>query len=571
MIPEIRSFFGQHPVGKGLMAFGGTVVLTSLVVTGVIVGVRQRGALERAELDAYDKLVRSRPEQEPDDRVLVVEYSEADIAELKEFPISDGTLAKLLQKLEEYEPRAIGIDIFRDVPQGTGRENLINVLQNNDNIIAVCRMSSLTEPSGVPAAPGVPEERIGFADLPFDDVAIRRAILLSVPTPLETPVEDPHLCQISEIGGYANQLPSFAFNLALLYLEQEDVFWDYTETGELILGSTVLTKLEKDSGGYHKSGAVDYQIMIDYRSGENAIEQVTVTDVLEGNVDPNLVKDRVVLVGYTATSANDDFATPFSAGPQDRVEMPGVILHAHIVSQLLSTVLDGRPLIWYWSQGSEILWIFLWSVVGGTLAWKIRRPWILIPVAIVAGGVLYGISYTLFVQQSGWIPLVPPAIGLVLTTFSVVIIDRYGQVVAKTVKKLLRINIEIDETQKEEQVAQITETDSFQEIQLRADQLRRRREITKPKTYNNTVTDQVDLNWEEVPELGQYQQVLQRARVLRHQLNRVEDQRDEVEEVDHATNGSSGTMPTVKKQAFNPEDESYLSQLQSRGRRMRHK
>jgi len=143
--------------------------------------------------------------------------------------------------------------------------------------------------------------------------------------------------------------------------------------------------------------------------------------------------------------------------------------------------------------------------------------------------------------------------------------------VAKTVKKLLRINIEIDETQKEEQVAQITETDSFQEIQIRADQLRRRRQITKPKTYNNTVTDQVDLNWEEVPELGQYQQVLQRARVLRHQLNRVEDQRDEVEEVDHSTNGSSGTMRTVKKQAFNPEDESYLSQLQSRGRRMRNR
>lgn len=571
MISEVRSFFGQHPVGKGLMAFGGTVVLTSLVVTGVIVGLRQLGALEGFELDAYDQLMRSRPEQEPDDRVLVVEYSEADIAQIKEFPISDGTLAKLLQKLQEYQPRVIGIDILRDVPQGTGRENLINVLQKNDNIIAVCKMSSLSEP-GVPAAPGVPDERIGIADLPFDsDVSIRRAILLSVPTQLETPVNDPHLCQISEIDGYENQLPSFALNLALFYLEKEDVFLDYTETGELMLDSTVLTRLEQQSGGYHKSGAVDYQIMLDYRSGENAIEQVTVTDVLEGKIDPNLVKDRVVLVGYTATTANDDFATPFSAAAQDRVEMPGVVIHAHIVSQLLGTVLDSRPLIWYWSQGSEILWIFLWSVVGGTLAWKIRRPWILIPVAVVAGGILYGISYSLFVQQAGWIPLVPPAVGLVLTTFSVVIIDRYGQVVAKTVKKLLRINIEIDQTKKEEEVAQIVETDSFQEIQLRADELRLRRQITKTTTYNDRVTDRVELNWEELPELDQYQQVLQRAKVLRHQLNRVEDQREEIEEVDHSTNDSSGTMPRVHKQAFNPEDETYLSQLQSRARRMRHK
>ncbi|MFP4104208.1 CHASE2 domain-containing protein [Coleofasciculus sp.] len=566
MSSEIRSFFSQHPVGKGIMAFGGTVVLTSVVVTGVIVGLRQMGALEGFELDAYDQLVRSRPESEPSDRVLVVGISEEDIRNYNQFPITDATLATLLKKLADYQPRAIGIDIGRDVPIGEGREDLIQVIEQNDNMVAACVMSSATEP-GTPPAPGVPAERVGFADMQLDrDQVIRRTALVSFPPFVEPLPENPHLCQDPD-----SLLYSLPFRLATSYLEQEGIEEELTTPEEFIkLDSTIFLPLEDQSGNYSYTGAFDYQIMINW-SGENAIEQVTLTDVLEGNIDPNLVTDRVVLVGYTASTANDDFATPFSAAAQDRVLMPGVVLHAQVVSQILSTVLEGRPLIWYWSQGTEILWIFLWSVVGGTLAWKIRRPWILLPVAVVAGGVLYGISYALFVQQAGWIPLVPPVIGLALTTFSVVIIDRYGQVVAKTVKKLLRINIEIDETQKEEQVAQITETDSFQEIQLRADQLRRRRQITKPKTYNNTVTDQVDLNWEEVPELGQYQQVLQRARVLRHQLNRVEEQRDEVEEVDHSTNGSSGTMPTVKKQAFNPEDESYLSQLQSRGRRMRHK
>ncbi|MEQ8462695.1 CHASE2 domain-containing protein [Coleofasciculus sp. E1-EBD-02] len=566
MISEMRSFFTQHPVGKGIMAFGGTVVLTSVVVTGVIVGLRQLGALEGSELKAYDQLVRSRPESEPSDRVLVVGISEEDIRKYNADPISDATLAAVLQKLAEAQPRVIGIDIGRDIIIGEGREDLIQVIEQNDNIVAACVMSSATEP-GTPPAPGVPLERVGFADMQLDrDQVIRRTALVSFPPFVEPLPENPHLCQDPD-----NLLYSLPFQLALSYLEKEGIEEELTTPEEFIkLDSTIFLPLEEQSGNYSYTGALDYQIMINW-SGENPIEQVTVTDVLEGNVTPNLITDRVVVVGYTASSVNDDFATPFSAAAQDRVLMPGVVLHAQVVSQILSTVLEGRPLIWYWSQGSEILWIFLWSVVGGTLAWKIRRPWILIPVVIVAGGIVYGISYALFVQQSGWIPLVPPVVGLVLSTFSVVILDRYGQVVAKTVKKLLRINIEIDETQKEEQVAQITETDSFQDIQIRADQLRRRRQITKPKTYNNTVTDQVDLNWEEVPELGQYQQVLQRARVLRHQLNRVEDQRDEVEEVDHSTNGSSGTMPTVKKQAFNPEDESYLSQLQSRGRRMRNR
>ncbi len=566
MISEMRSFFTQHPVGKGIMAFGGTVVLTSVVVTGVIVGLRQLGALEGAELDAYDQLVRSRPESEPSDRLLVVGISEEDIRNYNQFPITDATLATLLKKLADYQPRVIGIDIGRDVPIGEGREDLIQVIEQNDNMVAACVMSSATEP-GTPPAPGVPPERVGFADMQLDrDQAIRRTALVSFPPFVEPLPENPHLCQDPD-----NLLYSLPFQLALSYLEQEGIEEELTTPEEFIkLDSTIFPPLEDQSGNYSYTGAFDYQIMINW-SGENAIDQVTLTDVLEGNIDPNLVKDRVVLIGYTASTANDDFATPFSAAAQDRVLMPGVVLHAQVVSQILSTVLEGRPLIWYWSQGSEILWIFLWSVVGGTLAWKIRRPWILIPVALVAGGVLYGISYAVFVQQAGWIPLVPPAIGLALTTFSVVIIDRYGQVVAKTVKKLLRINIEIDETKKDEEVAQITESDTFQDLQYKADTLRRRRKITKSKTSSDTVTDRVELDWEEVPELGQYQQLLQRARVLRHRLNRVEEQRDEIEETDHSTNGSSGTMPTVKKQAFDPEDESYLSQLQSRGRRMRNK
>jgi len=566
MMSEMRSFFTQHPVGKGIMAFGGTVVLTSVVVTGVIVGLRQLGALEGSELKAYDQLVRSRPESVPSDRVLVVGISEEDIRNYNQFPITDATLATVLKKLATYQPRVIGIDIGRDVPIGTGRQDLIQVIEQNDNIVAACVMSSATEP-GTPPAPGVPLERVGFADMQLDrDQVIRRTALVSFPPFVEPLPANPHLCQDPD-----NLLYSLPFQLALSYLEQEGIEEELTTPEEFIqLDSTIFLPLEERSGNYSYTGAFDYQIMINW-SGENAIKQVTLTDVLEDNVDPNLVTDRVVLVGYTASTANDDFATPFSAAAQDRVLMPGVVLHAQVVSQILSTVLEGRSLIWYWSQGNEILWIFLWSVVGGTLAWKIRRPWILIPVVIVAGGVLYGISYAVFVQQSGWIPLVPPAVGLVLSTFSVVILDRYGQVVAKTVKKLLRINIEIDQTKKEEEVAQIIETDTFQDLQYKADTLRRRRDITKKTTSSNTVKDRVEIDWEEVPELGQYQQLLQRARVLRHKLNRVEDQRDEVEEVEQTTNGSSGTMPTVKRQAFNPEDESYLSQLQSRGRRMRNR
>jgi hypothetical protein len=97
--------------------------------------------------------------------------------------------------------------------------------------------------------------------------------------------------------------------------------------------------------------------------------------------------------------------------------MPGVVIHAQIVSQILSAVLNNRPLIGYWSQWGEILWIWGWSIVGGILAWHIRKPWLF----GLAGGallcVLVGISYSLFLLAV-WVPLVPPAFALIGTAVS---------------------------------------------------------------------------------------------------------------------------------------------------------
>ncbi|HAG81877.1 MAG TPA: transmembrane sensor domain protein [Cyanobacteria bacterium UBA12227] len=465
VLPNPKNF------GQVLIGFGATVILTSLVVTGAIIGLRQGGFLEGYELEAYDSLIRSSPESGPDERLVVVEITQDDIRKQNEFPIWDDTLARLLQRLEEYQPRAIGIDIGRDVPIGEGRDKLQKVLKENDNIIAACILSSVDEP-GTSAAPGVPPERIGFADLPQDiDAKIRRTALVSIPAESKVPIVKPHLCNYVSDD---NQIPSFAFSLALLYLQGDGIEPEQTEEGYIKLGPALFKPLEEDSGGYFSTGATDYQIMIDYRSAEKAVQLVTLSDVLEKKVDPALLRNRIVLVGYTASTVNDDFPTPYSAGKQARVEMPGVIIHAQIVSQILSTVWNNRPLIWYWPQWSEMLWIFGWSVVGGTLAWKIRRPWIFIPVAGVAIAILYNASYQVFLR-GGWIPLVPPGLGLVVTAGSVLLIDRYAQAVYQGVKKLLRIDITIDQTEKAKQVAEITESETFLELQQKAAELRNRK------------------------------------------------------------------------------------------------
>ncbi|NJL37807.1 MAG: CHASE2 domain-containing protein [Leptolyngbyaceae cyanobacterium SM1_4_3] len=167
---------------------------------------------------------------------------------------------------------------------------------------------------------------------------------------------------------------SFGFQLALIYLAEEGIQPELTEADELKLGSTLLPRLQPTTGGYQNADASGYQIMLDYRSANRVAPQVSLTDVLADRVKPELIRDRIVLIGYTTPQAKDEFYTPYSAGATDSQKMPGVVVHAQSVSQILSAVLEDRPLLWSWSNAQEEIWIFGWALVGGVVDWYVRHP-----------------------------------------------------------------------------------------------------------------------------------------------------------------------------------------------------
>ncbi|NES25109.1 MAG: CHASE2 domain-containing protein, partial [Symploca sp. SIO3E6] len=91
----------------------------------------------------------------------------------------------------------------------------------------------------------------------------------------------------------------------------------------------------------------------------------------------------------------------------------GVVIQAHMVSQILSAVLDERPLLEALPLWGEVLWVWCWSLAGGVIVWRFRL-WL--QLALVTGtlGLLYSLSLVLLIQGS-WVPLVPSAIALVST------------------------------------------------------------------------------------------------------------------------------------------------------------
>lgn len=369
------------------------ILTISLVVSALVIGVRQLGVLERAELGAYDQFIRWQPAPPPDPRLLVVGVSEEDIVSIGK---SDQVISQLLTKLEAAKPRLIGLDIYRDVPVEPGHIELITDLQVNDRAIAVCSVGRANLKGVAPPAT-VPVNRLGFSEVAVDLDGIMRRNLLSL-----TPDSDSK-CQASD---------SFGLQVALHYLQQQGIHWEKTPEPDeyLKIGSVKFPPLTRNIGGYRNLNldAQGYQILLNYRSDDVA-QQVTLGEVLRGKVNPDLVKNRVVLIGVTAESGNDFFYTPYSAGKQGQ-RMPGVVLHAQMVSQILSAVLDRKPLIWVWSDPIEWLWFWLWAILGTALAWTCRRPWLLGAIAAVAVIGLGGICYLIF-TQAGWIPLVPAAVS----------------------------------------------------------------------------------------------------------------------------------------------------------------
>lgn len=57
------------------------------------------------------------------EEIVIVTIDERDIQSVGKWPIPDGSLAQLLEKIRAQKPRAIGLDLYRDLPEGKGHEN----------------------------------------------------------------------------------------------------------------------------------------------------------------------------------------------------------------------------------------------------------------------------------------------------------------------------------------------------------------------------------------------------------------------------------------------------------------
>src|SRR5436189_4675873 len=98
------------------------VVVVAAVAVGVL-GLRSLGIMEALELAAYDWYLRLSPGHlAADSRILLVTVTDADIRTQGRWPLPDATLAEAVEELARHSLRAIGLDLYRDIPVPTATQ-----------------------------------------------------------------------------------------------------------------------------------------------------------------------------------------------------------------------------------------------------------------------------------------------------------------------------------------------------------------------------------------------------------------------------------------------------------------
>lgn len=390
---------------KGRLSEVSIVLIASVIVTGLITGARYGRVFEIFELVAYDRFMQRRPAPTVDDRILVIAITEADLQEQGgRLQLSDDVYAKAIKNLLKYKPRAIGLDIYRDFPFEPGNQAFQDILKSSDRVIGITKIGDENNPPVAPP-PALPPEQVGFNDASLDFGGIlRRAVLYQ-----------------DSLSGEV--LTSFSLLLAERYLIDDGIESESSPLNPsfLKLGKTTFVPLTTNDGSYVRANMGGYQILLDYKGLQNTIPQVSLGEILSDRVNPAQIRDRVILIGTTAYSGNDFVYTPYSSQGLKNlsIRMPGVVVHAQMVSQFLDAATGVRSPFWFWSDAQEILWFGLWAIMGGVLAWTVRNPLLLALGSTTALALLFHICYTIFLQM-GWIPLIPTAMAFLFTGGSVI-------------------------------------------------------------------------------------------------------------------------------------------------------
>ena len=149
--------------------------IPGIILIIIVVFARLSGSLQFLELMLLDAFLRMRPDEPVNEKVVIVGINEDDIQKIGRYPIPDGEIAELINKIQAYKPIIIGLDIFKNVPIEPGSEELRQLFEENKNIIGI---EKVLKPNKISPPQYLEKKQVGFVDIiPDQDGKYRRSLL----------------------------------------------------------------------------------------------------------------------------------------------------------------------------------------------------------------------------------------------------------------------------------------------------------------------------------------------------------------------------------------------------------
>ena len=403
--------------GRGT-TFSGLLVLAVLAVA-VALADQWNGRLQEAGFDAYQALAPRRVQSLP---AVVVAIDDASLAALGQWPWPRTTLARLVREVARHEPAAIGIDLLMPEPDRLSPEHLLEhaeyqrpdlaralaALPSHDEDLARALAStrSVLGIAGTYAPTGRPLRVPPFARSAATDAAVqgltRYAGVTTSIEVLDRAAQGHGLLSVDPSGGVIRRIP-LVFDVAGTLAPALTVEMLRVATGAPSL------RLLTDGRRVAAIAIGDFMVPTEgdgavrpYFSARDSRRFIPAADVLNGRVDADRLRQKLVLVAATGLGLVDDQYTPVG------VSMPGAEIHAQLLENLYDGTLLVRP---HWAGALETA---LFIAAGAALIAVIRSgsPRRAAVVANAALLVPAALGYVVFRTERILLDAVTPSLAL---------------------------------------------------------------------------------------------------------------------------------------------------------------
>ena len=365
----------QTPQGRGSRMVALLLALLPVLLVTLLY-YKQNAFLEGFEARTYDlrfKSLRGPIPVHPD--IAIIAIDDKSIQALGRFPWTRQQYVRLLERLEAAKPKALLFDVF--FPEAESAEvdqALAEAIRRAGNVVLATtfefdRQFRVVGSTG--SLPRIERAAAGIAHInliPEEDGVNRRNLLLI------------------ERDGQA--VPSLGLAAAMRTLGVQQ-FANASFRVEL--------------GGRNIPVGPDGELWINYTGTPGNYPRYSFVDVVEGRVDPALLRGKTVFLGATALGIYDMRVTPFHANT------PGVEVHAAVADDILSQRYIHRT-------GLQSLFDLAMIVLLGGVAFALTARLRLhraIPAVLALGAAYLGLSYWLFLQGQ-WVSMVYPPLAALL-------------------------------------------------------------------------------------------------------------------------------------------------------------